>query len=352
MTSRKRCLLLGAGWMGRVWIRDFLPLFSDRLEVVGVADVDERALDDAGVSLQLMPHQRFHDVDSAFAAVDADFCVVIVPPEFHKHTVMRAVERRMPILSEKPIADSWQACLDIYAAVKAANLKMQVIQNYRYSIPMLTMRHIIGAGDLGRINYVMARFASDYREYGSWAVPFRHEIPHALLIEGGVHHFDMLRNLSGGDCASIVGQEWNPSWSSSKGAFCAIYTMRFTNDVVASYEGSGTAAGEQNTWYEEYYRVECERGAVSVGRDHIVRIHRLNQGGRLVTEEVPPLHSQYLGHNRLIDEFLTWLDGGPVPATVIDDNIKTMAMVFAAIEASRSNRVVDVVEMLRMAPGA
>jgi hypothetical protein len=55
----------------------------------------------------------------------------------------------------------------------------------------------------------------------------------------------------------------------------------------------------------------------------------------------------YEGHLWLIDEFLTWLAGGPTPATVLDDNIKTAAMLFGAIEASRSSQVVDVGAMLR-----
>ncbi len=35
-------------------------------------------------------------------------------------TVLGAVARRMPILSEKPIADTWDSCRDIYRAVRGA----------------------------------------------------------------------------------------------------------------------------------------------------------------------------------------------------------------------------------------
>jgi predicted dehydrogenase len=352
MSARKRCLMLGASGFAGSWIRQFLPNFAGRLEVVALVDVNEAALAASGDFLGLAPRQRFADMATAFAQVDADFCLIVIPPAFHRQAVLHAVERRMPILSEKPIADTWQACLDIYAAVKQAGLKMQVVQNYRYNTPMLTMHHVLRQGDLGRLNYLVGRFAADYREYGSWGATFRHEIPHSILVEGAVHHFDMLRNLSGGDCLTISGWEWNPPWSTSKGEFCTLYVMRMTNDVRASYEGSGTAAGEQSTWHEEYYRAECEHGAVSVGRDHIVRVHRFARGRGLVVEEVPAVTPVYQGHNWLIDEFLTWLDGGPAPATVVDDNLKSVAMVFAAIEASRTNQVVDVAGMVRAAEDA
>ena len=39
----------------------------------------------------------------------------------------------MDILSEKPIADTWKACCDIYREVQKAGIKMTVIQNYRFT---------------------------------------------------------------------------------------------------------------------------------------------------------------------------------------------------------------------------
>ena len=74
---------------------------------------------------------------------------------------------------------------------------MQVVQNYRYTVPNLTLREVLRGGALGRLNYLVGRFAADYRLYGSWGKAFRHEIPHGLLVEGSIHHFDMLRNLAG-----------------------------------------------------------------------------------------------------------------------------------------------------------
>ncbi len=285
-------------------------------------------------------------MSDAFAAVEADFCTIVIPPAFHREAVLHAVERGLPILSEKPIADTWPACRAIYAAVRGAGLQMQVVQNYRYYPPMLTLREVLRRGELGRVNYIIARFAKDYRAYGSWGATFRHEIPHSLLIEGAVHHFDMIRNLSGGDCRFLGGWEWNPAWSSAKGQFNALYTVKMDNGVHASYEGSGTAAGRQNGWHDECYRVECEHGAVVVDSDHVVRVQRFGGGRGLRTEEIATVRVPYQEHVAVIDQFLTWLDGGPAPEATLDDNLKSVAMVFAAIEASRADQIVDVAVMV------
>lgn len=346
-----RALMLGAGAMASGWMRRYLPLFRERVEIAGLVDLDRAALATFGDLLGLPEAARFSDMAAAFERVEADCCFIVLPPAVHREAVRHAVSRRLPILSEKPIADSWEACADIYRAVSGAGLKMQVVQNYRFNAPMLTMRRLLRGGGLGRINYLVARFAADYRQPNSWGVPFRHQIPHALLVEGAIHHFDMLRNLAGADVGTIAGWEWNPAWSSSKGAFNTLYLLGMNNRVRASYEGSGTAAGEQNNWHEEYYRVECEEGAVTVGRDRIVRVHRFRPGAGLTTEEIVPDRPQHEGHAEVIRQFLDWLDGGPPPETNLDDNIHSVAVLFAAIEASRAERFVDVEGMVKEVSG-
>lgn len=344
--AKRRCLMIGAGGLARRWIREFYAPHTDRVEIVGLVDVNEEVLTQQGDYLGLSAHRRFTNMADAFAQVDADFCTIVIPPAFHKDAVLHAVARKMPILSEKPVADTWESCKEIYAAVKGADLKMQVVQNYRYYTPNLTLREVLRKGDLGRINYIVSRFAKDYRVYGSWGAIFRHEIQHSLLIEGAVHHFDAIRNLSGGDPQFLGGWEWNPDWSSSKGQFNTLYTMKMDNGVHATYEGTGTAAGRQNIWHEEYYRVECEHGVAVVDSDLTVRVQQFGGGRGLRVEEIIPVQPQYQEHVAVIDQFLTWLDGGPAPEATIDDNIKSVAMVFAAIEASRTNSTIDVAAMI------
>ena len=346
MSAKRRVLMVGAGGLARRWIRNFYEPHRERTEIVGLVDVNEAVLTEQADYLGLPANRRYTNMADAFAEVDADFCTIVIPPAYHKDAVLHAVERKMDILSEKPIADTWEACREIYAAVKRSGVKMQVVQNYRYFTPMLTLRQVLREGSLGRINYIMARFAKDYRVYGSWGALFRHEIRHSLLIEGAVHHFDMMRNLSGGDCEYLSGWEWNPAWSSSKGEFNTLYVAKMNNGVHASYEGTGTAAGTQNIWHEEFYRVECEHGSVVVDRDLVVRVHQFGGGRGLRTEEILPVTVPYQEHVSVIDQFLTWLDGGAAPEAVIDDNIKSVAMVFAAIEASATNQTVHVAAMI------
>jgi predicted dehydrogenase len=353
--AKHRALMVGAGGMAGRWAKMFVPLHRDRIEIVGLIDVKREVLDATADEIGVPTARRFTNMEQAFAQVDdADCCFVAVPPQFHEEAVVRAAGRGLAVLSEKPMSDTWEGCARIYRAIEKAGVKMQVMQNYRFIGTMLTVKQALRTAELGRINYVIARFAADYREWLAWGAEFRHTMRHALLLEGAVHHFDQIRNLSGGDCQFIGGWEWNPPWSTSKGEFNNLYALKMTNGVHATYEGSGTAGGEQNTWHEESYRVECEGGAVSVGRDKVVRVHRFKRGGGLRSEEVPLVKPAHAGHTAIVDQghgavigqFLDWLDGGSEPETVVRDNIKSIAIVFAAIEASQTNQMVDVASMV------
>ena len=343
--TQKKALMLGAGGMAGAWIRHMLPDFKERLTITGLVDVDAQALQESGDFLGLPESRRFKEMKTAFEETEADLCIIVVPPAFHKEAAFDAAQAGMDILSEKPIADTWEACFDIFRAVREAGVKMTVIQNYRFTPWIQALKEVLDSGELGAINYVVARFADDYRVRNAWG-KFRHEIPDALVVEGAIHHFDQLRHLAGSDCIRMAGFGWNPRWSSFDGDCCGLYVMEFANGVHASYEGSCTAAASLNGWHGELYRVECEHGAVSIGGDRVVRIERRVDRGRVEIAEITRGGGFLDGHKAIIQQCLDWLDGGAPPATRIDDNIKSAAMVFAAIEASKRRSAVDVAAML------
>jgi predicted dehydrogenase len=355
MGAKHRCLMIGVGGMGSRWVRDIWSPFGDRIEFAAVVDVDPVALQAAGDWLGLPASARFTDPREAFHTVDADFCCIVTPPAFHQQAVELACARSMDILSEKPIADTWEACGAIVQAVRAAGVKMMVTQNYRYTRRILTLKEAVAT--LGPVNYIMARYASDYRNRGSWA-EFRHRMPHGLLIEGSIHHFDQLRNLTGANCQTIAGWDWNPghrrgdtaSWRGSDSfdaEACALLVLRMTNGSFASYEGNNLATGKTNSWTGEYYRVECEGGAAVLDRDQIVRIEERSPAGTLQTREVPMVDVTWDGHQAIPPQFLDWLDGGPPPETTLTDNLQSTAMLFAAVQTSETGQTVDVQAMVQ-----
>lgn len=353
MASSEKALLLGAGgWSREHWIDVVLPDFQNKVEIVGLVDLKREILEDSGKKLSLPSHLLFTNPIEAFEKVEADFCIVVVPPSAHRDIYELAANKKMNILSEKPISDKLEDVVSTYKLVRKANIKMAITQNYRYESPILTLKAALESGRLGRVDYIISRYASDYRKPGSWDVGSVYEMENPLLFEGSIHHFDMIRNLSGSNVKTISGSAWNPQWSSFKGNSNALFTMEMENGVKAVYEGSSNAAGFINRWHQEYYRVECEKGSIVVDRgDRIVRVYtRSNDGTPQIVEEIalPALRS---GHHHILNKFLEWIKGGPAPETNIEDNVNSALVVFAAAEASKTGKPQEIKDYLSKLKG-
>ncbi len=351
MTAVKACLMIGSSGMAGQWIKNFTENFSDRIEVIGLCDVDREALARGAKTLDLSEDVLFTDFNEACASVKADFCSIVIPPQFHSPAAIAAMENGMPVICEKPIADTLDTAKAMMRTSQKTGLPCAIIQNYRYVPNKQELARIRDEKRLGRLQHIVGRYASDYRRHLSWGKAWRHDMDFSLLYEGCVHHFDMLRFLAGGDCETLIGFGWNPEWSSFKHFSSGSYLMRMTNGVHASYEGNSSAAGITNSWNQEYYRAEFEEGTVELaGRDQLT-IHRVGQKSKVYN--APKMH--YFGHVHLIDEFLNWLDGGSPSATHIEDNIKSFAMVIAAIEATsdgQPKQIADYLSDLDLSNGA
>lgn len=345
--------MIGAGGMAHHWLHQAWQPFRDRMEFVALVDVNDAVLQREGDFLELPASRRFTSTTAAFEQVEADFCCIVSPPQFHGEAVRLACARGLDILSEKPIADTWQACGEIYRAVREAGVRMMVTQNYRYTSRILTLKHAVA--QLGAVNYVVARYASDWRKRDGHYI---RTSPHPMLVDCAVHHFDQIRNLSGANCQTISGYEWNPGTvrggaehfrgaDAFDGGACALYVLRLQHGGFAQYEGSNIASGKLNTWHHEYYRVECEGGAAVLDADDVVRIEERDGKGELTVREVTAVDPAYEGHQAIAHQFLEWLDGGPEPATVLADNLQSNAIMFAALEASEEGTVVDVQKMVQ-----
>ncbi|MCA1510415.1 Gfo/Idh/MocA family oxidoreductase [Bradyrhizobium sp. NBAIM01] len=346
-------LHIGAGGFGEFWCNTYLPMnvADGTIQVVGLVDIDTKALQKGATHLGLNAEQCFTSAQEAFRAVNADFCTIVIPPALHESIVDLALARGMHILSEKPIADTMEASVRIAEKVKASRCKMGITMSHRFDQDKLTLREVVNPDALGRVNTVSCRFGSDHRVYDSWR-RFRHEMAHPMLIEGAVHHLDIMADLAGAPCTSIFARSWKPEWADYKGDTDVIVLMEFANDVRGVYEGSSAQATGLNGWSFEYFRVEAATGTAVLDHREVEVFHRnpkrICQGNRQGKgQQVSLLAGKKWGNSLLIEQFCRWLDGGPPMATNVEDNLQSVAMVFAAIQSARLDKPVKVQEFLQ-----
>ena len=172
------------------------------------------------------------------------------------------------------------------------------------------------------------------------------------MVEGSVHHLEFLADMAGARCETLYAHTWNPAWSEFDGDSQGLVMMRFENGVKAFYEGAQSNSVGLNGWRQEYIRAECERATLILSNRHLERfLHdpSQKQGNQLdgQGEEVPLLQQPAWSHVWLIQQFLNWLDAGHPMATNVEDNLQSVAMIFGAIESSRTGQSVQVQELLR-----
>lgn len=356
MTQQKaapqRVIHVGIGVFGRRWCSDFLKanVADGTIEVVAIVDRDPAALEVGRAALGLAPEQCFRDAATAFATVAADFCTVAVTPAHHEEVIDAALAAGLDVLCEKPIADTMAATLRIAAKVKAAGRRMAVTMSHRFDQDKMTLRRVVKSGILGRINAIGMRFQGDMRQHMAWSSLFRHEMDHPLLVEGTIHHVDILADLAGAPCETVHAVTWRPDWAAYKGDTDAILTFGFANGVRAVYEGTCANAVGLNTFYKEYIRVDGEFGTAILNsrdvelfmRQDIWRQqHREGQGQKIALLQQPKWINYWL-----IERFAQWRAGGAPLETEVSANVQTSAMIFAAIESSATGATVRLADLV------
>jgi len=338
---------VGAGGFGRHWCMDVLSRLvkTGKAKPAAAVDVVPDHLENARQGYGIAPDRCYTDAQKAFDEVEADFAIIVVPPAHHESIVDLALAHNLHILSEKPIADTMEACCRIYKKVKAAGRKMAVTMSHRFGQDTQTLERLVKSGDYGPLNYVMGRNTWNCRKFGSWGKAFRHEIPDALLIEGTVHHFDTMRSLTGSNATSVYALTWNPPWGEYAGDSTGLITVDMENGARVCYEGAKANATQLNGWGQDYWRAECERATLELDRGNL-RVSSDLSGRREITE-YPLLDRPAWKNPWLAELFVDWLTGDREPPNCLDDNIQCAALLFAAIESAHTGQAVDVQAYLK-----
>jgi hypothetical protein len=103
MSTIHRCLMIGVGGMVRHWINAVWGAHRERMAFAGPVDVNEALLRETGEALGLSSNRLFTSVDEAFAQVEADYCCIVTPPQFHRQAVEMACGREDDGDAELPL---------------------------------------------------------------------------------------------------------------------------------------------------------------------------------------------------------------------------------------------------------
>ncbi|WP_163263836.1 Gfo/Idh/MocA family protein [Chelativorans alearense] len=340
-----KAVLVGCGGMAKGWLRAVreIPALAGRIEIAGLVDVDEGAAR-ALVDEFALPARTGSDLPAMLQAADADLLFDVVPPAARKPVVLAGLEHGCHVLSEKPMATSLQdARLLIQAAERAGRLHA-VVQNRRFISGVRRIRAFLESQALGDLTGLHCDFF-----LGPHFGGFREEMDHPLLLDMAIHTFDAARFMAGKVPLAVYALETNPagSWYAQGAAASAIF--EFSDNVTFTYRGSWCAEGAPTSW-EAAWRFTGTKGSLLWDGAESFEARVVASEGKFLNDLAPidvpeaPEAAKTHGHASVIAEFLAAVEEGRRPETDGTDNIKSLAMVFAAIESAATHTRVEIRE--------
>jgi predicted dehydrogenase len=340
-----RFIHVGTGGFGAYWCQHVLRRLVElgRAEPAAAVDINPEAVKNAQEAYGVPPDRCYTDARKAFDEVEADFAVIVVPPAYHEEIATLAIDRGLHVLMEKPLADTMEASCRIYHRARQAGIKMAITMSHRFDQDKQSLERAVRSGAYGSLNYLVGRNTWNFRKFGSWGA-WRHQIPDALLIEGTVHHFDIMRSLANSNAVTVFANTWNPPWGEFAGDSTGFIVVEMENGVRVFYEGAKCNAAGLNPWGQDYWRAECEFATLVLDNRRLRYVSDLS--GQREEKEIPLAEQPAWMNPWLAEMFVDWLEGGPPVPTHVEDNIQCAALLFAALESAHTGRVVDVQDYL------
>lgn len=336
-------VLCGCGAMAKGWLRavQSTPDLRDALRIVGLVDLDEATAHGLAAEFGLTGIVIGTDLRDVLEETSADIVFDVVIPAARHSVVTTALAQGCHVLSEKPMANSMEEAADLVQAAAEAGKIHSVVQNRRYISGVRRMRRFVESGAIGDITAIHCDFFIAAHFGG-----FREKMDNVLLLDMAIHTFDAARYVSAKTPLSVYCLETNPPGSWYAHGACANAVFRFSDDVVFTYRGSWCAEGERTSW-ESAWRIVGTKGMLTWDGDDLFKASVAGHESGLLRGfspiEVPaPLREEEThGHASVIAGFLAAIRTGRPPETTGDDNIRSLAMVFGAIESGRSGRCVE-----------
>lgn len=325
--------IAGCGSMANEWARYIRE--REDCEIVALVDIIEKNALDFKQKHNLNCNM-YKDLSEAISKSGANLVFDITIPASRKQIVSTALKAGCNVMSEKPMANSMQEARELVRESRESGKSYAVMQNRRYLQNIRALRQLLKSGEIGTPGFVSADFF-----VGPHFGGFRDIMESPLILDMAIHTFDQARFITGADPVSVYCHEFNPVGSWYRGNACAVCIFEMSDGSVFNYRGSWCAIGCETSW-EAYWRITGSKGtAIWDGK-------KLPYCEVAVPEEKKSFIYQCElkdakiewngreGHFGCLDAMFQALQEGRKTETDCTDNLKSMAMVFGAIESAKT----------------
>ena len=345
----RRIALLGAGLIGR----EHATLIEAHpgAKLAGIADTSQAARDYAA-SLGV-PFNA--DYASLLDELRPDGAIVALPNHLHVPAGLACIERGVPCLVEKPVADSLEAAHRLVVASEQRGIPVLVGHHRRHSPDIREARRIVRDGLLGDLVAVNGMCWFDKPDAYFEAEWRRTEGGGPLLINL-IHDIDALRFICG-EIESVRAFTSNAARGFAVEDTASV-AIRFESGVLGTFSVSDAVASPwsweltsaQALYFPHqpgaYLFLGGRKASLSVSDMYLWR-HDVPGGhwqDKLIREHKPLDPSR--AYVNQLEHFLAVIGGNAAPAITARDGMLTLAATVAVATSAREDRTVVVRELV------
>ncbi len=192
MENKIRFALIGCGNIAKKHVH-VIQSYLDNAEVVGFYDI---IADRAKEFSEKYSAPAFSSIKGMMDAIggDVDIINILTPSGRHARNITELVEYGKPLVVEKPIALKLDEADEIIRVCDAQGVKIFVVHQNRYNLPVVKAREAMIKGRLGKLvmGTVRLRWKRDQAYYDSadWRGTWAHD--GGVFTNQASHHIDML----------------------------------------------------------------------------------------------------------------------------------------------------------------
>jgi predicted dehydrogenase len=337
-----RIVQVGIGGWGRGWAE--LVQTTPGVELAAVVDPNPTAQLHACEVLGLPTKLCYQSVEDALTNVPCETVLVVSPPHTHFQIAKLALEAEKHVLLEKPLATT---LADAQALVEIAAQRQRILmisQNYRFRPQARAIQQLIAQGALGELISVKVNCQRDTRM--TWPHDdLRYQMQYPYVLDMAIHHFDLLRALTGQNVHQIYGRGWREPNSPFQHQPAVLAVMELDNGATVLYEGSWATFNVETSWNGDWElrgtkgRL-CWTGGEQDPLTGEVTLELWGQTPQRVQQPNLPLIDRASTLQAMRDA----VESGVQPETAAADNIKSLAIVFACIQSIESGAPVVIAD--------
>jgi predicted dehydrogenase len=320
-----RLLVVGAGGMGRAWLRTIAD--TDEAELAGIVDLDPAIARAAATDVGLADVPIGTDAIDLARTTGAHALVNVTVPQAHHPITTAALFAGLPVLGEKPVASDVAQALSLAAAAEVTGELFMVSQSRRWNPQMAALRDAVR--QLGPIGTATTEFFKAVHLPG-----FREEMDNPLLVDMAIHAFDAAQYLLDAEPVAAYCQAYNPPWSWFAGDANATAVFEMSGGARYVFNGSWCSPGAETSW-NGGWRISGARGTALWNGDDDPMFD-----AEPITTAATPAATPDGGNGigRALRAFTHALRTGETPSGEVHENLMSLAMVEAAVESARTGQ--------------